>query len=221
LGKVVSGPEEGDGYVHTDIGYTCWENGRTTHMSYPIFITANGTKIDFRKGVWNNSCYSNTPIRFINFPVLKHHNQKDTGITCCIKNYLGVVDLSYFSETNFHYMSVPGMYGAVGTFMKTVRLADLNIVDATWITLDSGSFKPSLYSNTKIILAGIDPVALDYYAAKYILFPLSGNPRHNPDIKNQPLARQLREIWRQGIGVLDEKNMKIHSYDFSENKGQF
>jgi len=32
-----------------------------------------------------------------------------------------------------------------------------------------------------ILLAGRDPVALDWYAAKHVLFPISGYGRHDPD----------------------------------------
>ena len=31
------------------------------------------------------------------------------------------------------------------------------------------------------ILASQDPVALDYWAAKYIFYPIDGNERHHPD----------------------------------------
>lgn len=210
-GKVVSSIEVDDGYVHTDIEYYCPENGRTTRMSYPIFTTPNGTKIDFKNGIWNGSGYSDQPLRFINIPVLKDHGSWYAGVTCSIKNYLGIVDLAYFAESNFHFMLLPGIFGAVGTFMKTIRMADLNIVDATWVQVDE--LGPT-FLNTNLVLGGVDPVALDYFAAKQILFPLSRNPAHNPDDSSQAFARQLQEIQKLGIGSLGEKGIRIKSYDF-------
>jgi hypothetical protein len=58
----------------------------------------------------------------------------------------------------------------------------LNIVDAIWVPYTSLSGYPE---NTTVrvnqILASQNPVALDYWAAKYILYPIDQNFRHHPD----------------------------------------
>jgi hypothetical protein len=55
-------------------------------------------------------------------------------------------------------------------------------VDAIWVSQTSLTGYPaSTTFRTNQIVAGQDPVALDYWAAKYILFPVDNNPRHHPD----------------------------------------
>jgi hypothetical protein len=63
-----------------------------------------------------------------------------------------------------------------------VRSPDLNILDCIWVSQGSLSgYPPSTTYRANTLLAGIDPVALDYWGSKYILFPASGNQEHNPD----------------------------------------
>lgn len=109
---------------------------------------------------------------------------------------------------NFHFTG-----GALGTFMRDIRLPDLNIITAHWVGWGSRwDVKKSSYP--KAILAGVDPIALDYIAAKDIL--LKETPPNetsylrlnNPDNVVGPFYRFLRECHRQGIGNLDEKNIR-------------
>lgn len=219
-GKIVRGPEDGDGYVWTDIEYSY--DGKKTKMTYPIFTSkSSSTTIDFKNGAWKNGEYTSQPVKFINFAVLNHHSNF-AGVTSSVKNYLGIVDLScgYIGTKperyyNFHHMGIPGMGGAIGTFMKTIRKADLNIVTAEWIGFGS-RIDTKLAAKTKTIIASTDPVSLDYYGAKYILYPLGGPVAHlnNPDNKEGPFRKYLELCCAQGIGALDERKMKIHKSNF-------
>jgi hypothetical protein len=109
-GGIVSGPEQGDGYVWSDDEYTY--QGRTTKMSYPVFTSSySGMTIDFKNGVWKNGSYTDQPMKFINFAVLNHHSPT-FGVTASVKNYLGVVDMTCGEHGskpegyyNFHYIS--------------------------------------------------------------------------------------------------------------------
>ena len=223
-GKIVTGPEDGDGYVWTDIEYTYKD--KKTKMTYPIFTSQSSkTKIDFKNGAWKNGEYTNQPIKFINFASLNHHLRNFAGVTSSIKNYLGIVDLScgYIGVKpkgyyNFHHIGIPGMGGAIATFMKTIRKADLNIVTAEWTGYGSRT-NTKLAANTKTIIASTDPVALDYYGAKHILYPLGGSEAeiNNPDNKKSPFRKYLELCCEQGIGTLNEKQMKIHKFDFKKN----
>jgi len=219
-GKIVTGPEDGDGYVWTDIEYS-YED-KKTKMTYPVFTSkSSGITIDFKNGAWKNGIYNGHPVKFINFAVLNHHSSF-AGVTGSVKNYLGVVDLTcgyigvepkgYF---NFHHIGIPGMGGAIGTFMKTVRKADLNIVTAEWVGFGSRT-NTKLAVRTKTIIASTDPVALDYYGAKYILYPLGGPVAHlnNPDNEEGPFRKYLELCCAQGIGTLDEQQMKVHKFNF-------
>jgi hypothetical protein len=63
----------------------------------------------------------------------------------------------------------------------SVRTPVLNIVDAIWVSHASlEGYPASTTFRANQILASQDPVALDYWAAKYILYPIDENPRHDP-----------------------------------------
>jgi hypothetical protein len=132
-------------------------------MSYPIFQTDRGSKVDLKHGVWEKKAYTSRPVKFINFAALNHHSTY-CGFTSCIKNYLGVSDLSggpdphhggrlADSYYNFHSFPFdkwapgpqPGMIGAeIGVYLSTIRRADLNIVTAEWVGLSSKSSGTSI-----------------------------------------------------------------------------
>lgn len=254
--KVVSCPEEGDGYVWSDEVYTY--KGRKAKMSYPIFTSRySGVTIDFKNGAWKSGEYTEQPIKFINISALRNHS--NSGVTAAIKNYLGVVDLScgyhgikpsgYY---NFHYIAVnwplipflrEGMKsfitsniakkqktifkiaqfigpqngalgGAVGHFMKTIRKADLNIIAAEYAGHEGRRRPPG---HTKTVLASKDPVALDYYAGKYVLLPLGGRKAqyNDPDNPRGTFFKYLRHCNQQGIGSLNEKDWISHKFNFN------
>ena len=239
--KRVSGPSDGTGYVYCDgssrVPLVTCENGvsgsnhRATIMTYPIIKTDKGTIIDFKHGIWEKGSYTGQPLRFINFAALNHHSTY-CGMTSTIKNYMGITDLSGGSDPenggrltgnyfNFHAFPFnkwspgpePGMLGAeIGTFMKAIRRADLNITTAEWVGLSSRTDSP--VAHTRAVLASTDPVALDYHAAKYILFPNSNLAIHNPDNQRGPLYPILMKCAESSGGVLNENQVEVKSYDF-------
>lgn len=102
--------------------------------------------------------------------------------------------------------------GALGYFMKHVRMPDLNIITAEWVGWGSRVEKEKSFK-AKTILASRDPVALDYMAAREVLLP--GTPDegidsqgykfiflNDPDVKEGPFRLFLEETQRQGIGNL-------------------
>lgn len=244
-GKRVFSPKDGEGYVYCDgtggVPLVTCDNGasdksfRSTIMTYPIFRTDKGTVVDFKNGCWEKGNYTGQPFRFINFPALNHHSLFG-GATSAIKNYMGITDLSggsdplnggYLSGSyhNFHSFPfngsapgpVPGMLGKeIGMFMKAIRKADLNITCAEWVGLTSRVNPP--VAHTRAILASTDPVALDYHATKYVLYPNSNVSIHNPDNKKSPLYQYLLRCSGEGAGMLDEARVAVKTYDF--HKGQ-
>ena len=104
--------------------------------------------------------------------------------------------------------------GAVGRFMKTIRSADLNIITAEYTGHEGRKSKPA---HTKTVLASTDPVALDYYAGKYVLVPLGGKRvrDNDPDNPRGTFRQYLDLCHAQGIGTLNEAEMILHKYDFS------
>ena len=105
------------------------------------------------------------------------------------------------------------MIGAqIGIFMNTIRRADLNITTAEWVGLASRTAPP--VARTRAALACSDPVALDYHATKYLLYPNSKLSIHDPDDMKSPLHQYLLECAKKGGGIFDEKYVAVKSYDF-------
>lgn len=247
VNKRVFGPENGTGYVYCDgtggVPLISYDNGmqgedyRAVIMSYPIFKTDKGTIVDFKNGVWEKGAYTDQPLKFINFPALNHHSTY-CGATSAVKNYLGISDLSGGADPsnngrltgsyyNFHSFPFnewapgpkPGMLGAeIGVFMNTIRKADLNITTAEWVGLSSRTSTP--VARTRCVLASTDPVALDYHATKYLLYPNSKSSLHDPDNKKGPLYEYLAECAEEGGGIIDERDVEVRSYDFNKNRFQ-
>ncbi|RJP92380.1 MAG: DUF362 domain-containing protein [Desulfobacteraceae bacterium] len=243
-GKRVYSPEDGNGYVYCDGtgGSPLMEfnngakgkNFRQVIMTYPIFKTDQNTVVDFKNGRWQKGGYTDQPLKFINFAALNHHSSY-CGVTSAVKNYLGITDLSGGPDPhtdgkltdkyhNFHSFPFnkwsagpePGMIGAeIGIFMNSIRKANFNITTAEWIGLVSRTETP--VARTRAVMACTDPVALDYHAAKYILFPNSKIPVHDPDNKNGPLYQYLKKCAEYGGGILNEEDVEIQSFDFKDN----
>jgi len=239
-GRRVYGPAGGAGYVYCDgtggVPLLQYDNGasgnafRQVIMTYPVFVTDQGTTVDFKNGVWSKGAYTGQPLKFINFAALNHHSTY-CGITSSLKNYLGISDLSGGADPanrgtldgkyyNFHSFPfnkwakgpVPGMLGGeIGCFMNSVRKADINITSAEWVGLASRTDLPA--ARPRAIIACSDPVALDYHNAKYILHPNSSISLHDPDHVAGPLYPELKKCADLTGYQLDERHVKIVSHD--------
>ncbi len=75
-------------------------------------------------------------------------------------------------------------------------------------------------SRTRAVLASKDPVALDYHATKYVLFPNSQIPVHNPDNLKGPLYHVLKRCADQSGFIFDETHVAVKSYDFQKQSMQ-
>lgn len=108
---------------------------------------------------------------------------------------------------NGHYTG-----GALGYWMKTVRMPDLHILAAEYIGWGS-RVDTQKRSKIKTVAISNDPVALDYIGAKKILLPAT--PMHEKyyrdlnDPEKPPFRLFLEECHKQGIGTLNEENIKV------------
>jgi hypothetical protein len=159
---------EDDGYVLEDAP----EPSTRMRFNYPKFKTQSGTYISLKRGIWvpKSRTYSNERLKLINFPVLKSHSL--AGVTACIKHYMGVVSQSMADNHPFI------LNGGLAAEMAQVRFPTLNILDAIYVNphpLEGRNVGPSTpYSRaikTDQIVAGLDPVAIDYWSSKNILVP--------------------------------------------------
>lgn len=235
-GGIVKSPDEGDGYVWSDIDYVFsgflglkkWK----VKMTYPMFTSKySGITVDFKNGAFKrdgkggSNYLKDIPIKFINFAVLNTHGE-DTGITSSIKNYMGITDMSCGSwglkpegYVNVHQCGEKyyphAKAGPLGYFMKVIRKADLNIVTSEWVGWGHRT-DITKATRTRTILASTDPIALDYYGAKHIVYPLSGHTmHHDPDNPKSSIRRFLDlALETLGNGTMDEDAMRFHEYDF-------
>jgi hypothetical protein len=158
----------------------------SSKVSYPKFLTPSGNHyVSLRYGVWSPSTqqYNSDKLCIIDIPVLKAHSW--AGATIAIKNWIGVLTTAYANSryggfNSMHDQYFFGPYALVAKVMA-VTFPKLTIVDAAWTTC-KGPVNLYEVENTKMLLASTDPVALSWYAAKFILTPIAVYPFHtNPD----------------------------------------
>jgi hypothetical protein len=197
---------------HTTNGYRGYQE-----VSYPCFTTAGGRRVELLEGVWNGSGYSQN-LKLINVPVLKHHDAGGSEITASLKHVYGIVSMSDGQSSFRHYS---GLGQTCGKMMVDIRTPVLNIIDAIWVSHASLTGYPAgTTSRINQILASQDPVALDYWAAKSILYPIDSNPRHHPDFSgiNAWLTNARDTI--NGRGGLYDPALGIFVLQVTKNEGE-
>ena len=187
-------------------------------ISYPKFTTEYGTRVSFKEGIWdaNTGSFDSEKLKVINMPVLKSH--RGFQVTGAVKNYMGTPSDRLTGRRAHNSVGLGGM----GTQMAGTRMPVLNIMDMIWIAPEGGP--RSLYSTAvqvDKIAASLDPVALDYWASKYILMPeaakLPGDraSQMNPD-GDEPgtfgfwLRLSMNELHNAGIwATMDEAEIRV------------
>jgi hypothetical protein len=209
-----------DGYV-TDVTINP-ETG--IRVSYPKFTTKFGTYISFKSGIWNRASlkYDSARLKVINVPVLKSHFIY--GVTGCVKHYMGVVSDKLTAELGGRSHTSVGK-GGIGTEMAGTRLPMLNIMDAIWVNAKPVGGPKTPYdvaTRVDIILAGTDPVAIDYWASKNILMQTAMKNGHtelttlNPDYTESNcfgtwLRLSMEEIKKAGHqATIEESHMNVY-----------
>jgi uncharacterized protein (DUF362 family) len=147
-------------------------------VSYPCFTSQGSHRIELREGVWNGTGHD-ANLKLINLPVFKHH--AGTGVTGVLKHTYGVLSMADGQSPIRHYDESGSQCGKMWSLVK---IPDLNILDCIWVSPDSlRGYPPETTYRADTLLAGIDPVALDYYASKHVLLPLGGKleNQHDPD----------------------------------------
>jgi hypothetical protein len=190
-----------DGYVYVP----------EIQLGYPKFTTVYGTQISLRHGQWTGSGYDNARVKLLNVPVLKDHG--GPGVTNALKHFMGVQDLYQGTQNAPHGPMVSE--GILAKLMLVARYPDLNISDAIWICPAGGPNSP-YESAVRVdrLLASKDPVALDYYCGKYVLMPVSGSTRHDPNGANQfnQMLNSSRNVILGGgkQATVDENMMNVY-----------
>ncbi|MGA2169465.1 MAG: DUF362 domain-containing protein [Terracidiphilus sp.] len=174
---------------HTTNGYRRVGEQGTACVSYPCFTTAGGNRIELKEGRWTGSGYVQN-LKLIHCAVLKDHSG-DIGMTGALKIVYGTLSMFDGTSARRHYEDLGSQCARMWT---NVRVPDLSILDCIWVSYGSMTaggqhvsgcigYPPSITSRQNTLLAGHDPLALDYHASKHILFPLGGEnaAAHDPD----------------------------------------
>jgi len=147
-------------------------------VSYPCFTSAGGNRVELLEGVWNGAKHGEN-IKVINVPVLKTHD--GTGVTGVLKHCYGMLSMADGHFGIRHYLQSGAQCGKMWSL---VRAPDLNILDCIWVSHEAlRGYPEDTTHRSNVLLAGMDPVALDYYGSKHVLLPVGGNRAHmhNPD----------------------------------------
>jgi uncharacterized protein (DUF362 family) len=151
---------------------------RLENVSYPCFTTDRGNRVELREGIWSGGAYRQN-LKLINVPVLKHHDVGGSEITASLKHFYGILSMNDGLSKGRHYS---GLGETCGKMVVAVRPPVLHVIDAIWVSHQAlKGFPEKNTFRANQILASQDPVALDYWAAKNILYPHHKNSRHHPD----------------------------------------
>jgi hypothetical protein len=202
----------------------------STYITYPKFRSPSGKQyISLSKGVWDtiHSVYDKGKLTIIDFPILKAHCM--AGATIAIKNWIGVVTVSdnsfsfYGGDNAMHYTLFWGTYGLIARVMA-VMLPKLTIVDATYVSTKSNWVTDTIDNpivKTDKILISTDPIAADWYSAKFILTPIAYTPdltnpdnlSADPDAGFGPILRKWARILIDTAGfpfTLDSSKISVY-----------
>jgi len=232
--KTVTGPSDGEGWVR-DI-YTA-SNAVEFYIPYPVFQSMYSLKyIDLKNGVWGGTYTGQPPLKFIKMPTLNNHghgSEDYAGVTSAVKSFLGITELENRTSGLFddgkHNMH--GYHGGsfsnrqfitgevIGAWLLNCRVPDAFITTAEWVGW--GSREGSDATQAKTVGLCNDPVTLDYYMCKHVLYPThTANAWLDPD--NSPATNHTRQTLEgcmsKGFGTLDEAEIVANIYDFAATK---
>lgn len=197
-----------DGYV---VGP--WDPETQIRVSYPKFRTTGGAYVSLAHGIWDpgTGSYADSLLTFLNLPVLKCHGAV-YGVTACVKHHVGTMTTALSANTHNAVR-----YGGLGTFLAEVRMPDLNLLDAMYILARPSGGPWCTYGEAtaaRVLLAGLDPIAIDLWATRNILVPAilangyTSYPMQDPDdpqsIFRRYLDLSMNELIAAGIQVTND-----------------
>lgn len=217
---VISGPQEGQGWVRIE-----WisPEGHLFGIPYPVILSPYSNKlIDLKNGVYDNGYNDQPPLKFIKVPNLNNHGnnaQQDyAGITSAVKSFLGISEVGGWSgRRTLHAYSLGAFITgeAIGGWINSVRKPDLFLTTAEWVGW--GSRTSPQATQTRTVGLCDDPVSLDYYMSKYVMWPTHPEQQYfNPDydIPNNNTRQTMNGCNSQGYGTTDESEIAAYVYDF-------
>ncbi len=208
------------GWVRTT--YTAPTNGRTCRLSHPILRSAySGNLIDLQNGVWSGGDYNGQQVKLIFLPTLNNHgsfgSEDYAGPTSAVKCHLGIVEFGGSGGYSLHGVGYnsPISPTAMG---ETVRHLITQILSPTFYLTCAEytgyrSRTNSAAAHTRTVGLCADPVTLDYWMCKHVMYPCAGQTFMNPDNDNH-LRQALIGCHGAGVvGTIEESEMEVHIWD--------
>jgi hypothetical protein len=221
-----------------------WFETARAPLTWPVFTSPrSGLQIDLADGVFElaGGARHRTTRRLTWISMVTVNEHASTGMTACCKSAMGVVDMSAgrfgtdprtAGWSSIHYFGNPEatwrMAGPLAHFARQVRAPDLYLAVAEWVairpaaaaTWDDDRMDNRLAAESAhraaTVIAGKDPVAIDYWAARHVLTPIGerigGRARHgfdvtDPDSLLSRFLRDYREV--HGGGTMDDALIAI------------
>lgn len=137
---------------------------------------------------------------------LKTHFEYDAGVTLSLKNSMGVPPTQFYGEDYKEKLHLLGLKEAIVDLNKT-RKPDFVVIDGI---IGGEGYGPLMVRPIKsnIVLAGIDPVAVDTVALNFMGFTLD-------EVRHVQLAA------KEGLGISDLTKIKIVGADLNLIKMKF
>jgi hypothetical protein len=212
-----------------------WLETARTPLSWPVFRSPRtGLHIDLADGVSEvaGATLRKTSRKLTWISMVTVNEHASTGMTACCKSAMGVVDMSAGKfgtdprtdgYASIHYFGNPEatwrMAGPLAHFARTVRAPDLYLAVAEWVALrpapsvawdddtQDARLAAEAAHRAATVIAGTDPVAIDYWAARHVLTPIAAQigargkaafDVTDPDSLLSRFLRDYREVYRGG-----------------------
>jgi hypothetical protein len=207
------------GWVHSL--YTTTSNGKKVTLSYPILRSGySGKLIDVKNGVWQNGSYTGQKVKLIFLPTLNNHGgphaEDYAGATSAVKCHIGFQDFNNLDSgaENLHNIGYgsPVVPAAMGESVG--QLISQLIHPTFYLTCAEYSGHQSRYdsvpTHTKTVALCTDPVTLDYWMCKNILYPCDTAQNFLNPANNNNLRKTLVGCNSKGVGTLNEAEITVH-----------
>jgi uncharacterized protein (DUF362 family) len=129
----------------------------------------------------------------INVPVAKSHSM--TGVSLGLKGLMGLI----WDRESFH--SQFNINQGIAD-LATVIKPQLTILDATRAMISGGPGGPGDVKKPNLIIAGVDPVAVDSYGVGIV-------PWYGKNFKGRQVEHLL-EVHQRGLGKIDVEKLRIY-----------
>ena len=216
------------GWVRTT--YTTTANARTVRLSHALLRSAySGHVIDFKNGVWHSGSYTGQPVKIIVLPTLNNHgsyNSEDyAGPTSALKCHLGIVEFAGSSGVNLHGVGYDSPVNPQAMGESVGQLITQILQPAFYLTVAEYTGHRSrtdpTAAHTKTVGLCADPVTLDYWMCKYVMYPCATSQTFmNPD-NNNHLRQALIGCNGKGVGTINEAEMQVHLSNLSLDKATY